>query len=114
MNAERELIDAAERALEIPEEIAAGYLPRLLTRLAWVRQRDLTRAAALVAMREIAAGQEQQGMHDVPHGTDLLDQAEDVTAHVPAGIASRALYTLLNRAAGTLDADLTPRRRRAA
>lgn len=104
-----ELRGAAERALEIPEEIAAGYLPRLLMRLAWVRQSDLTHAAILTAMGEITAGREQHGTEAVPYDTDLIDQAQDVIEHVPAGIASRALYTLLQRAADAPAADLTHR-----
>jgi hypothetical protein len=103
------LIGAAEDVMEVPEEIGAGYLSRLLNRLAWISQRDLTHAAVLGALEEVTRGREQQGMETVPYDTGLIDQAQDVTEHVPASIASRTLYTLLFRMADTSEAELTHR-----
>lgn len=92
-----QLLSRAQDVLEVPEETAAGYLPRLLMRLAWVRQRDLTHAAVLTALDEVTGGREQEGTDSVPYDTGLVDQAQDVTQVVPASIASRTLYTLLLR-----------------
>lgn len=111
MPTDMQLLDAAERVLEVPEETAAGYLPRLLDRLAWVSPRDLSRSAILAAMVEVTSGREPQDQgadsYGVPYSSVLLDQAHDVPEHVPASIASRALFTVLYRASGTPDADLT-------